>query len=175
LQQYLRDIRISALYEGTTGIQSQDLLGRKITMNNGKALKLISEEITNSIKACLGDSKMASYAKKLAVKMELTQEVLASLTGYAMKGDYERFLADATPFMEFFSTIILAWLWLDIGKEAQEALLTGTKSNSTEFYESKLHAMQFYFKYELPKTNGLAEIIMDEQSLTIVGDKKIFV
>ena len=157
LQQYLRDIRISALYEGTTGIQSQDLLGRKVTMNNGKALQLLSEEISNSIKACLDNTELAPYAKKLGEKLELTQKVLQSLMGYAMKGDYERFLADATPFMEFFSNIILGWLWLNIGKEAHDALLGGDKNNSLEFYESKVHAMQFYFKYELPKTNGLAE------------------
>jgi butyryl-CoA dehydrogenase len=174
LQQYLRDIRISALYEGTTGIQSQDLLGRKVTMNNGKALQLLSEEITNSIKACLDNTKLAPYAKKLGEKLELTQKVLQSLMGYAMKGDYERFLADATPFMEFFSNIILGWLWLNIGKEAHDALLMGDKNNSSGFYESKIHAMQFYFKYELPKTNGLAEILMDEQSLTIAGEKEVF-
>ena len=49
LQQYYRDIRISAIYEGTTGIQSQDLLGRKITMNNGDGLKLLLSEISDTI------------------------------------------------------------------------------------------------------------------------------
>ncbi len=174
LQQYLRDIRISALYEGTTGIQSQDLLGRKITMNNGKALQLLSEEITNSIKVALADETLAPYAKKLSAKLELTQQVLQSLMGYAMKGNYERFLADATPFMEFFSNIILAWLWLDIAREANQSLEIGAKENSVEFYESKVSAMKFYFKYELPKTNGLAEILMDDQALTIGADHHIF-
>ena len=49
LQQYYRDIRISSIYEGTTGIQSQDLLGRKVTMSNGKALQLLSTEIMITI------------------------------------------------------------------------------------------------------------------------------
>ncbi|MFD2585927.1 acyl-CoA dehydrogenase [Croceitalea marina] len=174
LQQYFRDIRISALYEGTTGIQSQDLLGRKITMHNGKALQLLSEEITNSIKASMAHTALAPHAKKLAEKLELTQKVLKSLMGYAMKGDYERFLADATPFMEFFSNIVLGWVWLGIAEEAQNALLTGSKENSMEFYENKIHAMRFYFKYELPKTNGLAEILMDNQDLTVGTNETIF-
>ncbi|MEP2280539.1 acyl-CoA dehydrogenase [Maribacter sp.] len=175
LQQYLRDIRIFALYEGTTGIQSQDLLGRKITMNNGKALQLLSEEIKNSIKASMAHDSLAPYAKKLASKLELTQEVLQSLMGFAMKGDYQRFLADATPFMEFFSNILIGWLWLDLAREAQNALVTGNKANSTEFYESKIHTMQFYFKYELPKTSGLAEILKDnKEALTIGTDKEVF-
>lgn len=174
LQQYFRDIRISALYEGTTGIQSQDLLGRKITMHNGKALQLLSEEITNSIKASMAHTALAPHAKKLAEKLELTQKVLKSLIRYAMKGDYERFLADATPFMEFFSNIVLGWVWLGIAEEAQNALLTGSKENSMEFYENKIHAMRFYFKYELPKTNGLAEILMDNQDLTVGTNETIF-
>ena len=94
--------------------------------------------------------------------------------GYAMQGDYQRFLADATPFMEFFSTIVIAWQWLDIGREAQKTLVSGSTKYSTEFYENKLHAMQFYFKYELPKTTGLAEVLMDTQALTIHTEKQVF-
>lgn len=175
LQQYLRDIRIFALYEGTTGIQSQDLLGRKITMNNGKALQLLSAEIQDSIKAAMAHESLAPYAKKLGGKLKLTQEVLQALMGFAAKGDYQRFLADATPFMDFFGNIIIGWLWLDMAQEAQNALVTGNKENSTEFYESKIHAMEFYFKYELPKTSALAEILMDtDKALTIGTDKEVF-
>ncbi|MDT0539266.1 acyl-CoA dehydrogenase [Croceitalea sp. P059] len=174
LQQYLRDIRISAIYEGTTGIQSQDLLGRKITMDNGKALQLLSEEIVKTIKVCSSYKSLAPNAQKLGLKLELAQQVIQSLMAYAMKGDYERFLADASPFMEFFSTILLGWLWLDMGKEAQEALNDGNQEYSSAFYESKLHSMRFFFKYELPKTSGLAEILMDKESLTIGSDNKVF-
>lgn len=175
LQQYLRDIRIYAIYEGTTGIQSQDLLGRKVTMDNGKAFQLLSEEIMNSIKASMAHESLAPYAQKLGAKIELTQQVLQSLMGFAIKGDYQRFLADATPFMEFFSNILIGWLWIDIAREAQNAIMTGSKENSADFYESKIHAMEFYFKYELPKTTGLAEILMDSsQALTIRTDKKVF-
>jgi len=175
LQQYLRDIRISAIYEGTTGIQSQDLLGRKITMANGQALALLSEEITASISACSAYEPLSANAKKLGEKLQLTQKVLQSLGAHALKGDYQRFLADATPFMEFFSTIVIAWQWLEIGKEAHTALVSGSKEHSPEFYESKIHAMRFFFKYELPKTNGLAEVLLDPQALTIASDAKVFV
>jgi butyryl-CoA dehydrogenase len=174
LQQYLRDIRIFSIYEGTTGIQSQDLLGRKVTMENGKALQLLSEEITKSIKASMAHKLLVPYANKLAEKLELTQNVLQSLMGYAMKGDYERFLADATHFMEFFSTILVGWLWLDMAREAQQALVMGAAENSNDFYESKIHTMEFYFTYELPKTTGLAEILMNGKTLTIGSDKNVF-
>lgn len=175
LQQYFRDIRISALYEGTTGIQSQDLLGRKITMDNGKALKLLSEEIKNSIKAGMAYESLAPYAEELGTKLGLIQRVLQSLMGFALKGDYQRFLADATPFMEFFSNILVGWLWLDMAREAQSALDAGSTERSNGFYESKIHAMEFYFKYELPKTTGLAEILMDnKRALTVGTEKDVF-
>jgi len=174
LQQYLRDIRISAIYEGTTGIQSQDLLGRKITMENGKALQLLSEEIKESIQTASNYDMLKPHAHKLDEKLQLTQKVLQSLMVYAKKGDYQRFLADATPFMEFFSTIVIAWQWLTIAVKAQEALVVGTGKYEEAFLQSKLHAMKFYFRYELPKTSGLAEVLMDEQALTLNTDKKIF-
>ncbi|CAN0604095.1 unnamed protein product, partial [Ectocarpus sp. 12 AP-2014] len=142
---------------------------------NGKVLQLLSEEITKSIKASMAHEALTPYAKKLGEKLELTQKVLNSLMGYAMKGDFERFLADATPFMEFFSNILVGWLWLDMGREAQQSLVTGDNEHSQDFYESKLHTMEFYFTYELPKTTGLAEIIMNGKNLTIGADKKVFV
>lgn len=174
LQQYLRDIRISAIYEGTTGIQSQDLLGRKITMENGKALQLLSEDIQQTITAAMAHEPLKPYAAKLGEKLQLTQAVLQALMGFAQKGDYQRFLADATPFMEFFSTIIIAWQWLEIGIEAQHTLLTGNRVFDEDFYESKMHTMRFYFKYEVPKTTGLAEILMDTQTLTLNTHEKVF-
>ena len=166
LQQYYRDIRISALYEGTTGIQSQDLLGRKVTMSNGKALQLLSAEIMTTIKAASAIEELQSYANTLGAKLKLTEKVLGHLMPHAMKGDYERYLADASIFMEFFSLIIISWTWLDLGVHATKAV----KSNGTyskEFYESKIHTMKYFFTYELPKTTGLSEILLNSESITI--------
>ena len=166
LQQYYRDIRISALYEGTTGIQSQDLLGRKVTMSNGKALQLLSAEIMTTIKAASAIEELQSYANTLGAKLKLTEKVLGHLMPHAMKGDYERYLADASIFMEFFSLIIMSWTWLDLGVHATKA----AKSNGTyskEFYESKIHTMKYFFTYELPKTTGLSEILLNSESITI--------
>ncbi|MGB5665800.1 MAG: acyl-CoA dehydrogenase [Maribacter sp.] len=174
LQQYYRDIRIFSIYEGTTGIQSLDLLGRKMTMDNGKGLQLLSAEIMKSIQEASEYDDLASYGKKLGTTLKLTQEVLQFLMGFAKKGDYERFLSDATVFMEFFGNIIIGWLWLKIAINAQKALVMGSTKYSSEFYSSKIHTMKFYFKYEIPKTKALAEVLMDKQALTIADDSKVF-
>lgn len=174
LQQYYRDIRIFSIYEGTTGIQSLDLLGRKITMNNGKGLQLLLAEIMNSIKAASEFEDLLPYAKKLKSTLSLAQEVVQFLMNFAKKGDYERFLSDATVFMEFFGNIIVGWQWLDIAVKAQNAMVLTNANYSSIFYESKIHAMKFYFKYEIPKTKALAEVLMDEQILTTSVEKQLF-
>jgi len=174
LQQYYRDIRIFSIYEGTTGIQSLDLLGRKVTMNNGKALQLLSAEIMKSIKEATEHDDLAPYAKKLGTTLSLTQEVLHFLMDFAKKGDYERFLSDATVFMEFLGNIVVGWLWLDIAIKAQNDMVLSDTKYLPAFYKSKIYAMKFYFKYEIPKTKALAEVLMDKQELTMANENQIF-
>ena len=165
LQQYYRDIRISSIYEGTTGIQSQDLLGRKITMDNGKGLELLTKEILKTISQANKQDELEIYAKKLSEKIDLTQKVLNKLMPLALKGDYERFLADASIFMEFFSLIIVSWNWLDIGITAKNQLEKNHYDSA--LLKGKLEAMKYFFSYELPKTTGLAEILMNTSEITI--------
>lgn len=174
LQQYFRDIRIFPIYEGTTGIQSLDLLGRKIPMDNGKPLQLLSEEIMKTITGASEYSELAPYAEKLGTKLELAQQVLQFLLPFAQKGDYQRFLSDATVFMEFFGNIVMGWLWLDMGKKAQNELVSGDTQYSAELLKDKIHAMKFYFKYELPKSTALAEVLMNKEVLTLASDTKVF-
>lgn len=174
LQQYFRDIRIFSIYEGTTGIQSLDLLGRKIPMGDGKALALLSEEIMGAITEASKYNELAPYAKKLGAKLKLMQEVLQFLMPFAQKGDYERFLSDATVFMEFFGNIVIGWLWLEMATKAQSALAASDTRYSKEFFNAKVHAMKFYFKYELPKTTALAEVLMNKEVLTVAADTKMF-
>lgn len=173
LQQYYRDIRITSIYEGTTGIQSQDLLGRKLTIEKGRALELIAEEIKGTIARAGRHDTLQPYARQLGDKLKQTGEVIQHLMKYAKQGEYELFLADATLFMEFFSTVIVAWQWLKMSVVAKEKLLTGQGRFSGDFYESKIHTMKFYFKYELPKTQGLAQTLMDEEFLTISREKEV--
>lgn len=172
LQQYYRDIRIFALYEGTTGIQSQDLLGRKVTMQNGKALELLAVEIMKTISEASKHEELKNYAAILDDKLQLSQKVLQKLMPHAMKGNYERYLSDANLFMEFLSIVVLGWLWLEMALNSKETLQRGDLKYSEDFYESKIHTMKFYFKYEVPKTNALAETLMSDEVLTIKTDKE---
>jgi len=173
LQQYYRDIRIMAIYEGTTGIQAQDLLGRKVTMQQGKAVQYLAAEIQRDIQQALTYDELKPYAAKLGEKLQLAQRVLGQLMPYAMKGQYERYLSDATVFLQFMSTIAVAWQWLKMATAAKEAMVTGDEAYGLPFLESKLHCMKFFYKYELSQVDSLAEVLMDEEVLTILEEKEL--
>lgn len=173
LQQYYRDIRILAIYEGTTGIQSLDLLARKVTMEDSKALKLLSREIKKVIEAASQHEELKPYAEILGKKLVLNKDILTYLLPYAMKGNYERYLTDATLYMSFLGTIVMGWQWLKIALVAQETLKNGGGKYAAEFYESQIHTMKFFFKYEIPKTDSLAESIKSADELNIVSEREL--
>lgn len=172
-ENYYRDIRIYPIYEGTTGIQSMDLLGRKVTMKQGKALKFFMAEVMETIELAKTHEDLIPYADKLAKEMQRLQEVTIHLVGFAMKGQIERYLSDANLFMEMASLITIAWQWLLIGIKAKENMLTKNPTGEElSFIESKLHTMKFYFHYELPKTLGLEQRLKDTEVLTLIGEKE---
>jgi butyryl-CoA dehydrogenase len=170
LQQYYRDIRIISIYEGTTGIQSLDLLGRKVGLKNGKVLEWLAQEIQQTIHQASAHESLQSYIRELGENLSLIQKVLGTLMPKAQNGDFERYLADATIFMDLFGTIIIGWQWLKIGAAAQQALDQDTKSFSKAFYEAKIHTLKFFYKYEMSRCKGLAKTIMDELDLTVDMD-----
>jgi len=174
LQQYYRDIRIMSIYEGTTGIQSLDLLGRKIPMQNGKAFQLLIDEIMQTILSAKEYNELNSYADELALAVETYKTTLLHLQQFAKQGEVERYLADATLFMELSGIITIAWQWLKQAVIAQNTLKVGDVSNqTTAFYESKIATMKFFFKYELPKNMSISNTLMNPEMVTIKAEKEV--
>ncbi|TAE91735.1 MAG: acyl-CoA dehydrogenase, partial [Runella slithyformis] len=92
LERLYRDIRITSIYEGTTAIQSQALLGRNVTMKNGKAAMLFFQEVMKTIQEAKTYDELKKYATALEEEGQKLQKVTQHLVGFAMKGDLERFL-----------------------------------------------------------------------------------
>ncbi len=170
LQQYLRDIRISAIYEGTTGIQSLDLLVRKVPMNGGEALKTLGGQIMESITSAMAHEDLQASAKKLGSKLVKIQEVLAHLGQYAAMGNYERYAADANLFMEMTGHIVAAWCLLGSALKAKELAVAGSGSYDDAFYKDRLAVLRYYCKYELSKVDYLASSLQDEDDITITSN-----
>ena len=173
VEQYYRDIRITPIYEGTTGIQAQDLLGRKMTMKGGKAAQLLFAEISKAIADASTYDELKPYADKMKAELKQVQEVMIALMPHALS-DVERYLSDATLFLEMMGNIVVAWQWLKQATVATRTLLTqNPQGDELAFYEGKIHTMKYFFHYEIPKNLGLAVRLKDTEVLTIVTEKEL--
>ncbi len=174
LEQLYRDARIHPIHEGTTGIQGLDLLGRKVTMKNGKAAILLIKEIGETIASAKEDPELKPYALELEEAAGKLQKVTAHLIGLAMQGKIDLFLADATVYLEFFGIITIGWQWLLQALSAQKALRENPVGADMNFYQGKLYTFRYFFQYELPKIEGLAKSLLANNRLTVEMKKDFF-
>lgn len=170
LQQYYRDIRIMSIYEGTTGIQSLDLLGRKILMEHGQVLKSMLVEIQSTISEGKKYGNLVKTATELEEQLPLVEATLAHLIPIALKGETEKFIADATLFMEAIGSVVVAWQWLKIGISATEELQSSDSAFPESMLKNKLHTMRFFYKYELARNKSIFKILQSDEILTLAED-----
>lgn len=171
VEQYMRDARIHPIHEGTTGIQGMDLLGRKVTMKKGAAVKIYLDEIAKAISEASGYRELETYASKLDEAVTLWKEVTLSLMGIAARGEIDLFLADATLYLEFSGIICLAWQWLLQGTAVQKTMKDSPDIN---FMEGKMFTLQYFFAYELPKISGLSARLKNADGLTLKMKSEFF-
>ena len=156
LEQIVRDARISMLYEGTTGIQSLDLLGRKVIMNQVQNLATFCKDIRAFCDSQMGNVQMLPHTLQL---MGLTTEwtgIAASLAQKAMK-DPAHVESAAVDFMFYSGYVTLAYMWLRIESEAYKQL--AEKAPDAAFYQSKIATAQFYYARMLPRTKAYASLL----------------
>lgn len=164
---FFRETRIHTLHEGATAIHGMDLLGRKVMMQNGKATMLLMQEVFGDLEKAKKYPSLAPYAATLEKQLEKLQDVTMHLVGKAQSDGPEVFLADATLYLELFGIIALGWQWLKQGAKVEELQQAGTKKYAPEFLQSKLHALQYFFEYEVPKTSGLLTRLKSANHLTV--------
>ncbi len=174
LEQYYRDMRIHPIHEGTTGIQGMTLLGRNITIKEGKAYAQYLQEVQKTIDGALGVPELKPYADELQDALKLLQEVTSHLTALAAKGEVDLFLADATIYLEFFGIISIAWQWLLQAITLQRSLERDLSENEALFYRGKFQTFRFFFGYELPKIEGLARRLKKSDGLTVEMTTDLF-
>jgi len=174
LELYYRDARIHPIHEGTTGIQGITLLGRNVTMKNGAAFKLFLAEVGATIRQAEEFAELKPYAGDLKEGVDRLTKVTLHLIGVAQSKGPEVFLADATLYLEFFGIISIAWQWLLQAVTAQKALTQGPGGSEADFYHGKIHTFRYFFKYELPKIEGLAKRLMDADGLTVEMKESFF-
>ncbi|MEM6387019.1 MAG: acyl-CoA dehydrogenase C-terminal domain-containing protein [Pseudomonadota bacterium] len=150
LEQFVRDARIAMIYEGTNGIQSLDLVGRKLPANGGKGIMAFFELVKSFIKEneaneALKDGflvPLKAASKDLqAAGMYFMQEGMKNPLN-ALSGSYD--------FMHLFGHTVVGLMWAEMAKAAFEALDNG--ASDTEFYETKIATGRYYMARQLPMT-----------------------
>lgn len=156
MEQIVRDARISTLYEGTTEIQSLDLLARKVLNSEGKLLKNMTDLIDQFIVQHQANVARKPYLEKLG---ELKQQWLSLTKTIAEKAKHnpEEIGAASVDYLYFSSYVVFAYLWARMAQVAHEKLALGTQEEA--FYKAKLSTAKFFYQKLLHRTQSHAAAI----------------
>ncbi|MBM7069821.1 acyl-CoA dehydrogenase C-terminal domain-containing protein [Actibacterium sp. 188UL27-1] len=151
LEQFVRDARITMIYEGTNGIQSLDLVGRKLAQNGGKTVMAFFEMVKGFIKENEGHDELKAHfldPLKQASKDLQTAGMYFMQNGMknpnnALSGSYD--------FMHLFGQVCLGLMWAKMAKASYAALEAG--ASDTEFYQTKIATGRYYMARQLPATS----------------------
>ena len=149
MEQNVRDARISTLYEGTTGIQALDLLGRKVLQTQGAALRRFTKLMH---KFCEANADNADLQEFIAPLVSLNKEWSDMTMAIGMKAmqNPENVSAAAVDYLMYSGYVVTGYLWAQMAKTAQDALAAG--QGDDDFYKAKISTARFYFKRLLPRT-----------------------
>lgn len=166
-EQNVRDCRISMLYEGTTGIQALDLLGRKVLMTQGEIMKPFTKEIH---KFC-----QANEANPFVVKLAEMNKQWGDLTmkvGMAAMENPEEVGAASVDYLMFSGYVTLAYFWALAAQKAQDSIDAGKGDEA--FYKAKIQTAEFYFGRLLPRTTSLTETMLSGADNLMTMDVESF-
>jgi hypothetical protein len=152
IEQFVRDARITQIYEGTNGIQAMDLVGRKLPRDNGRAIRAFFELVGNDLKDAAKAGDPAGVAAALQPALADLQAATVWLAHHAMD-DPDIAGAGAYAYMELMGLIALGWMWLKLAGASQRAL--NEASADVPFLEAKLATARFYAERELPGSTAL--------------------
>ena len=154
VEQYARDCKITSIFEGTSGIQALDMLGRKIGMKKGTVFMNFLGEIQKTI----SQAKEIEQTKALAVQMEAATnrlgEVALHLGKKAMSAEFKVAFAHSLPFLHVIGDVIMAWMLLWRAAVAATKLSQKPKKKDLAFYEGQIRTAEFFINTELEATMG---------------------
>lgn len=169
---FFRETRIHTIHEGATAIHGMDLLGRKVMMKNGMATMLLMQDVMADIEKAQKYESLKVYAGALNEKLMKLQEVTMHLVSVAQTEGPEAYLSDATLYLELFGILVIGWQWIKQGTKVEELKKVESKEYSSEFLQSKIYALQYYFEYEMPKSEGLIIRLKSMNRVTMRATKE---
>ncbi|WP_165673306.1 acyl-CoA dehydrogenase [Metapseudomonas otitidis] len=167
VEQYYRDNRLNPIHEGTHGIQSLDLLGRKLAQNNGAGLKQLNRLMNETCQRAATHSELDALRQPLEQLLARLSSVTLALLGDLMQGKVAQALANSALYLNSFGHAVIGWRWLEQAIRAQEGLANGNPAD-TEFYKGKLQAALFFLTWEVPGVHH-ALAILEARDDTCLG------
>ncbi|MDD2604864.1 MAG: acyl-CoA dehydrogenase, partial [Desulfobacteraceae bacterium] len=149
LEQYLRDAKIMSLYEGTNGIQSMDLMGRKMTIRDGACVRAFREEIETFCQTHREHPALGDRVRALAGVASRLWETSAGMVTLRQK-DPTQWASYTYPALLAFSDVTMAWRLLDMALIAYEDSLK--KGKKYDFHRGKVFQATFFVDTTLPHT-----------------------
>ena len=168
MEQYLRDVRISLIYEGTNGIQALDLIGRKVLRDQGAKLMKFGALVQGFIEENASNEDMKAFVEPLGKLAQDVQEITMWIGGKAMQ-DPNEVGAAATDYLRLVGFLTYAYLWAQMAKVALEK----TSAND-DFYAAKLHTAKFFYSRLLPETSALKRQIKAGSETLLGLDEEAF-
>lgn len=161
VEQLYRDNRLNPIHEGTTGIQSLDLLGRKVPMNDFAGYKACLAEMEKTIKQAKSLETLATYAAELAKAIETLKQTTNTVLSATKSMDMDAAFSNSVKYLEMFGHIVIAWMWLKQGIVATKAIAEEPHDSDEHFYRGKLHALQYFYRTDLPEIYHWAKLVSD--------------
>jgi hypothetical protein len=153
--QYVRDVRITTIYEGTTGIQSNDLIGRKLGRDRGAAMNTLIADMSRELESLGAENPTTAATRKAALEaVALLRTATASLLE-KMAAHPDLAMAVSVPYLRLCGYVAGGWLL------ARSSAIAAQKRDGPEreFYEAKLRSALFYADQVLPQALALAQIV----------------
>ncbi len=157
VEQFVRDARITQIYEGTNGVQALDLVGRKIPAHYGRALRQVFHPIDRFIVDAAEDKDLKDMAGLLGKSFGRLQLATAWIGEQGLK-DPEQAGGGSRDYLRLFALVVVGYLWARMAQTARDALGRGTDERA--FYEAKLATANFFLTRMLPDTSSLLSKIM---------------
>ncbi|GAA6139964.1 acyl-CoA dehydrogenase [Arenicella sp. 4NH20-0111] len=157
VERLYRDNRLNHIHEGTHAIHGLDIMGRKVRMADGAALKILASEIMETISEASTLTKLQRHCQDLGSALSVVQSTLESVS---RASDPALALANATIFLDAMGHVVIAWMWLKQAVAATKGLESSSDTD-VAFYQGKLSACDFFFRYELPKAIVQFELVAE--------------
>ncbi|HCL15262.1 MAG TPA: acyl-CoA dehydrogenase [Pseudomonas sp.] len=149
VEQYYRDNRLNPIHEGTHGIQSLDLLGRKLMQNKGAGLRQLLGLIQDCCQRAAEYDSLAALRQPLEQHVARLTSVTQALLGDLMAGKVNQALANSALYLKVFGHAVIGWRWLEQALRAERGLAEGNPADA-DFYRGKLQAARYFLTWEVP-------------------------